>query len=553
MLLYKITVYSMKHTIVLFDNKHDLTYIQEVYKSITFPTKRGVIMDTKQKQFRFLNWVERAGNRLPDPSFLFISLTFLTILASAIAAYFNLTVTYEGFNEETETIETITTSVNNLLSLDGFHYMVTHIIDNFTGFFPLGTVFTVIIGVSITEGTGMLSVLLRQIVSKTPKALISGMVVFLGILSNVASSTGYIVLLPLGAIIFLVSKRHPVAGLAAAYAGVSGGWTANLLIGSNDPLYAGISTQAANILDPNYIVQPTGNWFFMIVSTVMVTLIGTYITDNIVEPKLTTYSFSSTDTIETITDNEKKGLRWAGFTFFIYILLIGIMTVPENGILRDPETGSLIESPFMTGIIVFIMLMFLLPGIAYGVGEGSITNTHDITKLMSDGISGISNFLVLIFWAAQFTAFFEYSNLGTIISVNGAQLLTNIGFTGLPLLLLFIIVAALTNIIMPVDTAKWAMMAPIFIPMFLQVGLSPESTQIAYRVGDSVTNVITPLMPFFPMIIAYFQKYDKKAGIGSVISTMLPYSVAFLIGWIILLSAWYLLGLPLGPGAPVTT
>ncbi|MDN6385254.1 MAG: AbgT family transporter, partial [Alkalibacterium sp.] len=505
------------------------------------------------KNFRFLNLIERAGNRLPDPSFLFIFLTLLTIIASAVAAYFNLSVTYEGFNEETGTIETITASVNNLLSVEGFQYMVTNVIDNFTGFFPLGTVFTVIIGVSVTEGTGMLSVLLKRIVSKTPKALISAMVVFLGILSNVASSTGYIVLLPLGAIIFLASKRHPVAGIAAAYAGVSGGWTANLLIGSNDPLYAGISTQAANILDPNYTVQPTGNWFFMIISTIMVTLIGTYITDKIVEPKLSTYSFTSSETVETITDDERRGLRFAGITFLIYVSLIAITIIPESGILRDPETGSLLESPFMEGIILFIMLMFLLPGIAYGVGQGAIKSTHDVAKLMSDGISGIANFLVLIFWAAQFTAFFEYSNLGTILSVNGAQLLTNIGLTGLPLLLLFVIVAALINIIMPVDTAKWAMMAPIFIPMFLQVGLSPEVTQIAYRIGDSTTNVITPLMPFFPMIIAYFQKYDKKAGIGSVISTMLPYSIAFLIGWIILLSGWYLFELPLGPGAPVTT
>ncbi|GBD68907.1 AbgT family transporter [Tetragenococcus halophilus] len=510
-------------------------------------------MANKQKNFRFLNLIERAGNRLPDPSFLFIFLTLLTIIASAVAAYFNLSVTYEGFNEETGTIETITASVNNLLSVEGFQYMVTNVIDNFTGFFPLGTVFTVIIGVSVTEGTGMLSVLLKRIVSKTPKALISAMVVFLGILSNVASSTGYIVLLPLGAIIFLASKRHPVAGIAAAYAGVSGGWTANLLIGSNDPLYAGISTQAANILDPNYTVQPTGNWFFMIISTIMVTLIGTYITDKIVEPKLSTYSFTSSETVETITDDERRGLRFAGITFLIYVSLIAITIIPESGILRDPETGSLLESPFMEGIILFIMLMFLLPGIAYGVGQGAIKSTHDVAKLMSDGISGIANFLVLIFWAAQFTAFFEYSNLGTILSVNGAQLLTNIGLTGLPLLLLFVIVAALINIIMPVDTAKWAMMAPIFIPMFLQVGLSPEVTQIAYRIGDSTTNVITPLMPFFPMIIAYFQKYDKKAGIGSVISTMLPYSIAFLIGWIILLSGWYLFELPLGPGAPVTT
>lgn len=291
----------------------------------------------------------------------------------------------------------------------------------------------------------------------------------------------------------------------------------------------------------------------MIISTIMVTLIGTYITDKIVEPKLSTYSFTSSETVETITDDERRGLRFAGITFLIYVSLIAITIIPESGILRDPETGSLLESPFMEGIILFIMLMFLLPGIAYGVGQGAIKSTHDVAKLMSDGISGIANFLVLIFWAAQFTAFFEYSNLGTILSVNGAQLLTNIGLTGLPLLLLFVIVAALINIIMPVDTAKWAMMAPIFIPMFLQVGLSPEVTQIAYRIGDSTTNVITPLMPFFPMIIAYFQKYDKKAGIGSVISTMLPYSIAFLIGWIILLSGWYLFELPLGPGAPVTT
>lgn len=404
-------------------------------------------MANKQKNFRFLNLIERAGNRLPDPSFLFIFLTLLTIIASAVAAYFNLSVTYEGFNEETGTIETITASVNNLLSVEGFQYMVTNVIDNFTGFFPLGTVFTVIIGVSVTEGTGMLSVLLKRIVSKTPKALISAMVVFLGILSNVASSTGYIVLLPLGAIIFLASKRHPVAGIAAAYAGVSGGWTANLLIGSNDPLYAGISTQAANILDPNYTVQPTGNWFFMIISTIMVTLIGTYITDKIVEPKLSTYSFTSSETVETITDDERRGLRFAGITFLIYVSLIAITIIPESGILRDPETGSLLESPFMEGIILFIMLMFLLPGIAYGVGQGAIKSTHDVAKLMSDGISGIANFLVLIFWAAQFTAFFEYSNLGTILSVNGAQLLTNIGLTGLPLLLLFVIVAALINII----------------------------------------------------------------------------------------------------------
>lgn len=508
-------------------------------------------MNKKQKNSRFLDSVERIGNRLPDPSFLFILLTLVTIAASAVAAYFNLSVTYEGVNTETGTIETITTSVNNLLSVDGFHYMVTSVIDNFTGFFPLGTVFTIIIGVSVMEGTGMLSVLLKRVVSKTPKAFISAMVVFLGIMSNIASSTGYVVLLPLGGLIFLASRRHPIAGLAAAYAGVSGGWTANLLIGANDPLYAGISTQAANILDPNYIVHATGNWFFMVASTFLVVALGTYITDKIVEPKLPTYTFSSKDTVEEVTQKERRGLRFAGITFLIYLVSLSILTLPANGLLRNPETGELLNSPFMSGIILFMMLLFLLPGIAYGIGEGSIKSSHDVAKLMSDGISGIANFLVLIFWAAQFTAFFGYSNLGTILSVNGAQLLTNIGLTGLPLLLLFILLTALLNVIMPVDTAKWALMAPIFIPMFLQVGLSPEVTQVAYRIGDSTTNIVTPLMPFFPMIIAYFQKYDEDAGIGSVVSTMLPYSGAFLIGWILLIAIWYLLGLPVGPGAPI--
>lgn len=510
-------------------------------------------MSKKQKKdHRFLSVIEKIGNKLPDPAFLFVLLALITIAASALAAQFDLSVTYEGFNAETGEIESITTAVNNLLSVDGIHYMVTNIISNFTSFFPLGPVFTIVLGVSVMEGTGMLSVLLRRIVSKTPKAFISAMVVFLGIMSNIASSTGYIVLVPLGAIIFLASKRHPIAGLAAAYAGVSGGWTANLLLGTNDPLYAGISTQAANILDPNYIVHPTGNWFFMVASTFLVTIIGTYITDKIVEPRLPEYHFSNDDRVDAITQHEKRGLKFAGIAEAIFLIVMGILVLPENALLRNPETGEILTSPFMTGIIFFMMVFFLVPGIAYGIGSRQIKKSKDVTDLMTEGIAGIANFLVLIFFAAQFTAFFAYSNLGTILSVNGAQLLTTIGLTGLPLLLLFILLTMVINIIMPVDTAKWVMMAPIFIPMFLQVGLSPEVTQLAFRIGDSTTNIITPLMPFFVMIVAYFEKYDEDAGIGSVVSTMLPYSGAFLVGWLILLTVWYALGLPIGPGAPIT-
>ena len=501
------------------------------------------------KQLKWLNWVERVGNKLPDPAFLFVILTFVVMIASAIASSLGVSVTYEGVNTSTGAIDTITTGVNNLLAADGLRYIVTNVVNNFTGFFPLGTVFTVIIGVSVAEGSGMLSVLLRRIVGGTPKSLISAMVVFLGIMSNIASSTGYIVLVPLGALIFIASKRHPIAGLAAAYAGVSGGWAANLLLGSNDPLFAGISTEAARIIDPNFTVLPTSNWFFMIVSTFLITAIGVFVTDKIVEPSLQKYDLKLEDEIEEITGAEKRGLRFAGISFVVYLLIMVVLVVPQNALLRNPETGEIINSPFMSGIIFFMLLFFLIPGLAYGIGAGTIKSSHDVSKMMTDGIKGISNFLVLIFWAAQFTSIFAYSNLGIVISVNGARLLTEIGLTGLPLLLLFVIVAAAIDFVMPVDTAKWALMAPIFIPMFMQVGLTPDVTQLAYRIGDSTTNIITPLMPFFPMIIAYFQKYDKKAGIGTVISTMLPYSIAFLIGWLILLAIWYMTGLPIGPGA----
>lgn len=508
--------------------------------------------NNEKKNSGFLNRLEKLGNRLPDPSFLFIFLALVVIIASAIAAYFGLSVTYEGFNADTGTIETITATVNNLLSAEGIQYMVTNVITNFTSFFPLGTVFTIILGVSVAEGTGMLSALLKRIVSRTPQFLISAMVVFLGISSNIASSTGYIVMVPLGAIIFLASKRHPVAGIAAAFAGVSGGWTANLLIGANDPLYAGISTQAAQMLDPSYLVNPTANWYFMVISTFLITAIGTFVTDKIVEPKLPEYHFTDEDEVNEVEENEIKGLKYAGIAELIYVVIIGFMVIPQGAILRNPETGGILTSPFMSGIIFFMMLFFLIPGIAYGLGAGTITQSKDITGYMTEGIKGISNFLVLIFFAAQFTAFFSYSNLGTILSVYGARLLTDIGLTGLPLILIFIIVTGLINLLMPVDTAKWAMMAPIFIPMFMQLNLSPELTQVAFRIGDSTTNIITPLMPFFPMIMAYIQRYDEDMGIGSITSTMLPYSISFLIGWVILISLWYFLGLPLGPGAPLT-
>lgn len=377
------------------------------------------------------------------------------------------------------------------------------------------------------------------------------MVVLLGIMSNLASSTGYVVLVPLGAIIFMSFKRHPIAGLAAAFAGVSGGWSANLLIGSNDPMFAGISTEAARILDPNYFVQPTSNWYFMVASTFVITIIATYITEKVVEPRLGEYECEERYIVEDISKEEKRGMKFGIISLLIYIFIILALIVPKNGILRNPETGGILTSPFMSSIIPIMGGVFLVPGIFYGIGSGTIKNDKDIIELMVKGIGGISSFLVLIFFAAQFVKYFDYSNIGTIILVSGARFLESTGFVGLPLIICFIILTSIINIFIAVDSAKWVLMAPIFVPMFMRIGLSPELTQVVYRIGDSCTNVIAPLMPFFALIVAFCQKYDKKVGIGTLITTMAPYSIGFLVGWTTLFIVWYIFELPLGPGSEI--
>ncbi|SHI81252.1 AbgT family transporter [Lutispora thermophila] len=506
--------------------------------------KKGFIM-------RALDGVEKVGNALPDPATLFVVLTLITIVVSFICAKAGVSVTYKGYNSATGKIEEITVAAVNLLSPDSIRHMVTTVVNNFTSFFALGTVFTIILGVGVADGTGFMAALLKKVVAITPKRAVTAVVVFLGIMSNIASSTGYVVLVPLGAILFMAFKRHPIAGLAAAFAGVSGGWSANLLIGTNDPMFAGMSTQAAQMIDPNYTVMPVANWYFMFISTFVITIIGTLVTEKIIEPRLSPYNFESNETVNDISADEKRGMKFAGISALVYVIIMLILILPENGLLRDPQTGSILKSPFMSGIIFFMMLLFLIPGIFYGIGAKVIKNDKDVVALMNKAISGLSSFMVLIFFAAQFTACFNYSNLGTIISVSGANFLKSVGFVGLPLIICFIVLTAFINIFIAVDSAKWAIMAPIFVPMFMQLGFSPELTQVAYRIGDSCTNIIAPLMPFFVLTVAFFQKYDKKAGIGSVISTMLPYSIFFLIGWTALFMIWYMLGLPLGPGAPL--
>lgn len=490
---------------------------------------------------RFLGSVERIGNLLPHPATLFAGFALLVVLASWVASWFDLSVTHPGTGE---TISTV-----NLVSKEGLNMILSKMVTNFTSFAPLGTVLVSLLGIGIAEGSGLIGAILRKIVLAAPKRLLTFVIVFAGILSNTASEVGYVLLVPLAAVIFQAAGRHPIAGLAAAFAGVSGGYSANLLLGTIDPLLAGLSEEAARILDPTYLVNPAANYYFMFVSTFVIAILGTWVTEKIVVPRLGVYEGEEKAIgLETLNPLEKKGLRYALIASLLFTAFIVGGLIPYDGYLRGDE-GAILRSPFMSGIVAFIFLGAGLAGIAYGIGAKTFKNDEDVMKGMSKSMETLGSYIVLVFFAAQFVAYFNWTNLGLIFAVSGAEVLQSSGLGPIPLMLSFVVVSAIINLVMGSASAKWAIMAPIFIPMFMLLGYSPELVQVAYRVGDSVTNIISPMMSYFALIVAFMQRYDKKAGIGTIVSSMLPYSIVFFIGWSILLMIWIWLGLPIGPGA----
>ncbi|WP_430886192.1 AbgT family transporter [Fusibacter sp. JL216-2] len=498
---------------------------------------------------KFLDGIERVGNALPHPVTLFMIFCAAIIIISDLCARAGVSVEFTMIDRKT-----LETSVQNieaisLMNADGLRYMFTSAVKNFTGFAPLGTVLVAMLGVGVAEGTGFIGALLRKVVMSTPKQLITVVVVFLGIMSNIASDAGYVVLVPLGAIIFLNFGRHPLAGLAAAFAGVSGGFSANLLIGTVDPLLGGISTEAAKIIDPSYAVPATANYFFMIASTFLISGIGWFVVEKIVEPRLGEYKGAKEVTLDEQSKEEKRGLLIAGLSTLAFLGVMLLLILPENAVLRDQATGEILgHSPFISSIVAIIMLFFLIPGVAYGLGAGTIKSDKDVVSAMSKAMSTMGGYLVLAFVAAQFIKYFSYTNLGIILAAKGAEFLESISFTGFPLILAFIVISAFINLFIGSASAKWAIMAPVFVPMLMQMGFTPEFTQVAYRIGDSTTNIISPLMSYFAVIVAFAQAYDEEAGIGTLIATMMPFSIMFLVGWTILLGIWFVLGLPIGPG-----
>ncbi len=488
-----------------------------------------------------LNIVERVGNALPHPASLFAIFALMALIASTLGHWLNVQVTHPATGEVIKTV--------NLLSKTGIERIIDDMVVNYTSFAPLGIVLVAMLGIGMAEGSGLIGALIRKLVLSSPRKLLTFVIVLAGILSNTASDIGYVLLIPLAGIVFIAVGRHPIIGMAAAFAGVSGGFSANLILGTIDPLVAGLSEEAAHILDPTYHVNPTANYYFMVVSTFIIAIAGTVVTEKLVAKRFGKYEGAhSEDQIEPLSDLEKKGLRWSGITLFVWIIIILIGVVPENGFLRGSE-GGLLSSPLIKGVIAVLFLVAGSAGIVYGAVTGKYKNDADVVNGMTASMKSLANYMVLVFFAAQFVAYFKWSNLGVIFAISGADALMKANLGVIPLMLLFIILSGTINMFLGSASAKWALLAPIFVPMFMLLGYTPELSQAVYRIGDSVTNIISPMMSFFALIIAFFQKYDEKAGIGTIISTMLPYSIVFFICWSLLLIVWILLGLPLGPGA----
>jgi aminobenzoyl-glutamate transport protein len=492
----------------------------------------------------FLNGVEKVGNALPHPATLFGIFALLVLILSAVFSAIGSSAAHPVTGEVFEVI--------NLLSRDGVHMILTEMVNNFTSFAPLGIVLVAMLGIGLAEHSGLIAVLIRSLVLYSPEKYLTFIIVLAGILSNLASSVGYVLLVPLAGTIFIAIGRNPIGGMAAAFAGVSGGYSANLILGTIDPLLAGLSQEAARLVDPVYHVNPTANYYFMVASTFLIAILGTWVTEKIVIPRLGPYKNDNIEKeeISRLTKIEKKGIKRSALLFlgFVVLLLIGLL--PENGILRGTD-GSFLRSPVLKGVVAVLFLVAGLMGVVYGKITGKYKNDTDVMKGMSESMKTMASYIVLVFFAAQFVEYFNWSNLGIILAIDGASFIQSLNLGLIPLAIMFVIFAGTINLVMGSASAKWALLAPIFVPMFMFLGYTPELTQVIYRIGDSVTNIISPMMSFFALIIVYFQKYDEKSGIGTLVATMLPYSVVFFIGWVILLISWLLLGLPLGPGSAV--
>lgn len=509
---------------------------------------------------RLLDGIEWAGNKLPDPAVLFVVALVLTWVLSALLA----TVQFTEIDPRTvvrDAAGNITASapiqVKNQLSGAALTQFLTRMVKIFTDFPPLGVVLVAMLGVGVAEHTGFIGALLKGLLALTPRRLLTPALLLVAVLSHSAGDVGYVLVIPLGAIIFAAAGRHPLAGIAAAFAGVSGGFSATFLPSGLDPLLQGFTQSAAQIIAPERLVNPLCNWYFMSASCLIIVALGWVLTDWVVEPRLRRLVVDGKPeeqpTLGALAATELKAL-WAGLgAMAVGVALMVLAAAPATSPLRAPD-GSLTAhgSPLMDSIVPLIFLLFLVPGVVFGYVAGTVKNHRDVVKGMTKSMGSVSYYLVMAFAAAQFTYVFRESNLGALVAVEGASFLKGLGLPGQVTIVGVILLTTMVNLLIGSASAKWALLGPIFVPMLMQLGLSPELTQAAYRIGDSSTNIVTPLLPYFPLIVVYCQRYVKSTGIGTLVATMLPYSAVFLLSWTLMLLIYWGLGLPLGLQATYT-
>lgn len=489
--------------------------------------------------------VERVGNALPHPFWLFWVLSaILAVVSAGLAAAGVAAVAPDG--------EPV--AVRNLLSGDGLAMAVSSMIDNFAQFPPMATIVTVIMGVAVAERSGLLAAAMRAGVARVPASLVVFAVAFAGTVAHVASAAAYVILVPLGGLAFRAVGRSPILGIVVAYTAIASGYDASPVPTPNDAIFAGITTAAARIVDPAVVVTPVGNWFFNIASSVVLALVITLVTRVVLakRPDLDPDPDAPDDDVAglSLSAAERTGLRRAGWVLLGCAVLLAAVMAPEWSPLRG-ENGSVVESPLVEGIGAVIALLFGLLGIVFGRAVGTIATAADVPKLMADGIRQMAPVLALFFAIAQFLAYFDWTHVGDVLAVVAADALRT---TGVPIPVVFLMVLAVltvVNVMVTSGTAMWSIAAPVIVPMLMLVEVPPETTQALFRIADSGSTAITPMSPYFVMALGFLQRYRKDAGIGTLASYTLPLAVAMTAVWTLLFFAWWALGIPLGPGAPV--
>lgn len=496
---------------------------------------------------RALDHVERIGNKMPNPAFIFIILSVAIIVASAILSFFDVSVV----NPVTDEV----IFVENLLQKEYLAMMVQEAGHNFASFPALSAVLVIMLGIGVAENTGYFEAVLTNIVEKSNRKYILWIIIMLGMVSNVAGDAGPVVLPPLYAMLYLKLGWNPIAGIILAYVTTLGAFAANFILGMSDALVYAFTEPAAQTIIPDIELNVAMNYYFIAASVFILIPVIYFVHKKLTIPQLGEYDpqLASVDLSKEekeFTKNEEEAVRAANYGILATVIIIAVIALLPNSFLRNPETGSLInDSPLMNGITIIMAIIFFVPGLIYGIKMNNVNDSHDLANKMNESMASMAGFIVIVFFSAQMMAYFDWSNIGSVMAIAGAELLENT--SGVVLIVGFILLTSFINLFMGSASAKWALMAPIFVPMFMLLGFHPAFTQIVYRIGDGITNPLTPMQAYAPLILALMKKYDKRTGFGTVMSHVLPYSIALFIAWTALILVWYFLELPLGPNSPV--